>query len=128
MEFLNSWEKSNGSGKMTSGNIKKFLKILSPYAPFITEELWTSVLKEKESIHLSKWPEIDQKAVIKKAIKIPVQVNGKLRGVVSIESLDLEEKKIAELANKDSKIRRYLKDQDFDIIYVKGKILNFVTK
>ncbi|OGK31064.1 hypothetical protein A3F29_02205 [Candidatus Roizmanbacteria bacterium RIFCSPHIGHO2_12_FULL_33_9] len=128
MEFLNSWEKSNRSGKMTSGNIKKFLKILSPYAPFITEELWTSVLKEKESIHLSKWPEIDQKAVIKKAIKIPVQVNGKLRGVVSIESLDLEEKKIAELANKDSKIRRYLKDQDFDIIYVKGKILNFVTK
>ena len=67
-------------------------------------------------------------AVGKKAIKIPVQVNGKLRGVVSIESLDLEEKKIAELANKDSKIRRYLKDQDFDIIYVKGKILNFVTK
>src|SRR3989344_3162086 len=128
MEFLNSWEKSNRSGKMTSGNIKKFLKILSPYAPFITEELWTSVLKEKESIHLSKWPEIDQKAVIKKEIKIPVQVNGKLRGVVSIESLDLEEKKIAELANKDSKIRRYLKDQDFDIIYVKGKILNFVTK
>jgi len=128
MEFLNSWEKSNGSGKMTSGNIKKFLKILSPYAPFITEELWTSVLKEKESIHLSRWPEIDEKAIIKKEIKIPVQVNGKLRGVITVDREDLEKDEILELSKKDPRIQQYLENNKFDIIYVKGKILNFVTR
>src|SRR3989338_6968333 len=56
MEFINHWEKG---GALTKENIKKFLIILSPYAPFITEELWSEVFKEKKSIHNSNWPDID---------------------------------------------------------------------
>ncbi|MEX1052293.1 MAG: class I tRNA ligase family protein, partial [Patescibacteria group bacterium] len=125
MEFLNSWEKSKNGGQLTIENIKKFLKILSPYAPFITEELWSTVFKENKSIHLGKWPEVDESSMIKKDINIPVQVNGKLRGVITVEREDLEKEEIIKLSKKDPKIQQYLENKKVEVIYVKGKILNF---
>ena len=55
MEFINTWE---SNGKLSKENIKKFLIILSPFAPFITDELWQKQFNEKKSIHLEKWPSV----------------------------------------------------------------------
>jgi leucyl-tRNA synthetase len=60
------------------------LKLLAPFAPHVTEELWTS-LGNKESIHVSEWPIFDEKHVIDLQVRIVVQVNGKVRGSFAVE-------------------------------------------
>ena len=125
MEFLNSWEKG---GKLTKENIKKFLIILSPYAPFITEELWTTVFKEKKSIHLSEWPKMGKKNVLIKEINIPVQINGKLKTVLIIPVEKLNKDYVINQAKKDSNVLKYTQKGTINIIYIEGKVINFVVK
>ncbi len=120
MEFVNEWTNK----KLSEQNAKKFLKVLSPFAPFITEEIWQSVFEEKESIHLSTWP----KVVIKTTnlrIKIPIQVDGKVRDIITINK-EMSEKAVIEIAMNSQKIQKYLKNKKFKYIYIKNKIINFV--
>lgn len=99
------------------------LKILAPFAPHMTEELWHE-LGEKDSIHITPWPEFDESKIKDDKIKIAVQVNGKVRAEIEISPEDTEEfvKKIVfdEISSKiDIKeIKKF--------IYVKGKIVNIV--
>lgn len=125
MEFLNIWEKG---GRLTRENIKKFLIILSPYAPFITEELWETVFKEKKSIHLSNWPKFDKKHLLITDINIPIQVNGKLKAVLKIPNEKVNKDYIIDLAKKESNVTKFTQKGIVDIIYVERKVLNFVVK
>lgn len=123
MEFLNNWEK-NPEG-LSKENAKKFLQILAPFAPFITEEIWREVFGEKTSIHLSSWPKAE--AVEDEEIVIPVQVNGKVRGVIKVESQKSKVKSyIEEEALKLEKVKKYLEGKKYKMIYVEGKIVNFI--
>lgn len=124
MEFLNEWEKNpNGLSKE---NAKKFLQLLAPFAPFITEEIWREVFGEKRSIHLSTWPKGEK--VTDEEIIIPVQVNGKFRSTIRVKSENSTDKKYLERkAREDEKVKKYLVGKKYKVIYVPGKILNFVT-
>ena len=129
MEFLNEWEKTLGvrSYGLSGENAKKFLQILAPFAPFMTEEIWRNVFGEKESIHLSKWPTVSGE-IIEEEIILPVQINGKLRETLRVRSYELEEKeKIIEQALKSEKIKKYIAGKPKKIIYVPGKIINFIV-
>ena len=149
MELLNAWEaaveadqrrkvtrkdadprKSASSSAfnplLSIDHAKDFLKVLAPFAPFMTEEIWRSVLGEKTSIHLSQWPKVDEKALIGEEIKIPIQVNGKVRSVISVSLEQLAEKSVVEKAVKDEKVKKYVEGKKYKVIYVKGKILNLV--
>jgi len=132
MEFLNQWEKAN---TLSVENAKKFLKILAPFAPFITEEIWQSVFEEKQSIHLSDWPKIEEMETGDVEITIPVQVNGKVRGTIKVQSSTLRlhsgqeckvQNYVVEKALKDENIAKYLEGKKYKVIYVEGKILSFV--
>lgn len=125
MEFLNHWEKG---GALTIENIKKFLIILSPYAPFITEELWSEVFKEKNSIHISNWPELNKSNLIASNLLIPIQVNGKFKGVIKVPDGKLTKDYLVEQAKKDEKIIKFLKEGVTSVIYIEGKVINFVVK
>ncbi|MDA1316576.1 MAG: leucine--tRNA ligase [bacterium] len=106
---------------------KKFLKILSPFAPFMTEEIWRNQLGEKESIHTAPWPEVDESLLVESTITIPVQVNGKVRGRVVIGIGDDEESVVA-AAMQDETIIAFIPEKKYKkIIYVKGKILNIIV-
>lgn len=109
-------------------NAKVFLKLLAPFAPFITEEIWRNVFNEKESIHLSGWPEADRAAAKAGVVKIPVQVDGKVRAIIMINDQlsTLNQEKIVEIALKDPKVKKWVEGKKYKVIYVKGKILNFV--
>jgi len=154
MEFLNEWEKTcnmkhetcniknknmslrgsdpakRGSDEaipLTTDNAKKFLKILAPFAPFITEEIWRDVFNEKQSIHLSTWPKVEEIEMGDVEITIPVQVNGKLRGTVKIQNSEFRiQNLVVEKALKDENITKYLEGKKYRVIYVSGKILNIV--
>ncbi len=123
MEFMNHWDKSSGLSKE---NKKKFLKILAPFAPHMTEEIWRSKLGEKESIHLSDWPEVDKKALIVDALEIPVQVNGKVRAVVSVP-VSASEDMVVKKAVEEAKVKDLIAGKSYKTFYIKGKILNLVV-
>jgi leucyl-tRNA synthetase len=126
MEFLNIWEKSPSG--LTKDNAKKFLQVLAPFAPFMTEEIWHEIVGEKESIHLSSWPKVDKSLLVENEITIPVQVNGKVRGTVTVPADKADQKTVEELAVKLEKVKPYLEGNEYTVIYVKGKIMSFIVK
>jgi len=79
MIFLNAVDK-NGVGLR---QWETFLKLLAPFAPHIAEELWHE-LGHKASIHKEKWPKFDAKKLVEETTTVVVQVNGKVRGQISI--------------------------------------------
>lgn len=122
MEFINHWENK----KLTKENAQKFLKVLAPFAPFITEEIWHSVFGENDSIHRSSWPTVDSKQIIEAAIRIPVQVNGKVRAVIELASSEAPEHIVLQQALTNERIKKYIEGKKYKTIYRKGKVLNFV--
>ena len=129
MEFVNEWERIlNVKHLMLNvSEAKKFLQILAPFAPFLTEEIWREVFGEKTSIHLSSWPKAE--VVKEEEVVIPIQVNGKLRGTIKIQTSNLKsQNEIEKLALKEKKIKKYLEGKKYRFIYVEGKVGNFVIE
>ncbi len=114
-------------GCVTEDEFKTFLKLLNPFAPHISEELW-NIKKYDSQIALSKWPEYDEKLCVDDVIEIAVQVNGKLKCTITIAA-DADQQTAVDLANKDEKLAAELSGKQIvKTIYVKGKILNFVAR
>lgn len=123
MKLVNEFDSQDKVSKKDFGS---FLKILSPFAPHLTEELWEK-LGNKESIHISDWPEYDENELIEEVVSIAVQVNGKVRGTVDISPQSSEEEAV-ELAKKEADIAKWLENKEIKkIIYQPGKILSFVV-
>jgi len=122
MEFLNEV-----NDNLSLVDAKRFLKILSPFAPFMTEEIWRSQLGGKESIHTVSWPKVDESALQQSMVTIPIQVNGKVRGSIDI-SVDDSEEQVIQKALTVQKVHQYIADNSYKkAIYVSGKILNFIV-
>ncbi|HEY1956814.1 MAG TPA: leucine--tRNA ligase [Polyangiaceae bacterium] len=103
-----------------------FTLILSPFAPHLGEELWQR-LGHRESLAYAAWPSFDPALVVDDVIEIGVQVNGKARGTVRLPQGASQDVAVAE-ARKESKIATYLEGKTpKKIIYVPGKILNFIV-
>jgi leucyl-tRNA synthetase len=124
MKTLNILEQAP---ELTRAMIEKFLIILAPLAPHMTEELWQTVMKNKKSIHLEKWPKYDHKLAIQELVQMPVQVNGRMRGVVSVSPHALQDDAVF-AARADEGVARHLADKEIrKIIYIPGKMLNLVV-
>jgi leucyl-tRNA synthetase len=122
MILLNEIEKSE---TISGADMKSFLKLLAPFAPHITEELWSS-LGEAESIHLAPWPTFDQSKTVDTEFTIAVQINGKVRGSLVV-SRDESEESIKEKAFALPQIAKYLEGQDIKkVVYIAGKIISVV--
>ena len=122
MEFVNHFYESGLSNMYKKG----FVKILSPFAPHVGEELW-SVLGNSHSIFNESWPIVDKSKLEQSSISIAVQINGKVRTVISI---DKELGKDAALlkAKENNNIKKYLADKEIKKeIFIPGKIINFVV-
>ena len=122
MIFINTVNKENVFPKEYA---EGFIKLLSPVAPHISEELW-ELLGNKDTIAYATWPTYDEEKTIENIITLPIQFNGKLKATISI-SLDEDESSIKEKVHEaiDSKLdgKSIVKE-----IYVKNKIYNIVVK
>ncbi len=123
MELLNVFE-SVGKKDISKESAKNFLKLLSPYMPFLTEELW-EMLGGEFSIHIKEWPKYDEKGAEVKDAEIPVQVNGKIRGKIVVD-VNIEEEELKEKILNDDSLKNYVDGDIRKLIYVKGKIVNIV--
>ncbi len=102
-----------------------FLKILSPFAPHITEEIWHS-LGYKTLLVLEKWPAWDENLIKDEEVKIAVQVNGKVRAEIII-SMDAKEEDVKKQALADPAVLKYVAGKDVQkIIYIKNRLINIV--
>jgi leucyl-tRNA synthetase len=117
--------------ELSSDEVKTYLKLLAPFAPHMTEELWQELGFSEEglgfsSIHLQAWPEFDEKHLVSSSVVIPVQINGKRRGEIEVNTSELEDKGLVEAKAKES-VAKNLEGQTVKkVIYVPGKIVNFV--
>jgi len=127
MGFLNQAEKENW--KLEKKEKQTLVKLLAPFAPYLTEELWEEV-GGKGRVHWSAWPKVEEKYLRQEKVKIIVQVNGKLRGMVEIKSDKAKEQKQVEAqAKKDPKVAKYLKEKKIvKTIFVPSRLVNFVVK
>lgn len=102
-----------------------FLKLLSPFAPHVAEELWQARGHE-ESIQLEAWPVYDEKLLASQMITITVQVNGKVRGTLSaIPGTTAEQ--VEELARLQPTVAKYLEGVTVkNVIFVPDRLINFV--
>ena len=106
-------------------DFETFLKLLAPFAPHITEEIWHN-LGNKKSIHLERWPEYDSKKIQEEFAVIVVQINGKIRATLNIEN-NLEEKEVLSLALDLHDVKKWTIDKKIiKIIYVKNRLINIV--
>ena len=106
--------------------IETYLQLLAPFAPHITEELW-SQLGHQTSIHISEWPVHDEQYLLTDTITIAVQVNGKLRGQVAVAA-DATKDDILAQAKADAKVAAHLDGKEIKKeIYVPSKLVNLVV-
>ncbi len=103
------------------------LILLSPMVPHITEELWC-VMGHAESITTAKWPQADETLLKADEVKIAVQVNGRLRGEVTVPRSALQEDVLAAVRKNDA-VERHIKGKAIQkIVYVAGRLLNVVVQ
>jgi leucyl-tRNA synthetase len=103
-----------------------FVLLLSPLAPHMAEELWQK-LGHKESLAYHAWPVADPALLKADVLEIPVQVNGKVRGKVSVPA-EAQETEVIEIAKADGNVGKHLAGQTLKrAIYVRGRIVNFVV-
>ena len=123
MICLNEFEKS----AVSIDDFKSFLQLLAPFAPHVTEELW-SRLGESKSIHLSDWPTYNPKLLIEDEVTIGVQINGKVRAELTVAA-DATKDSIESAALAIPRIQEYLAGKTvIKVIVIHGKVINIVIQ
>ena len=122
MIFVNQAEKTG----LSLSSYKLFLKLLAPFAPHLTEEIWAS-LGHRSSIHIEAFPAADDNLLEEENITLSVQVNGKMRGTIVVAK-NADEDAVKLLALESTDIIRHLDGKSVTkVIYVKGRILKLLT-
>lgn len=122
MTFVNLAQEAGG---MTKESFKLFLRILVPFAPHVSNELHEK-FGGKGFVEEEEWPEANPEFLIDDTLTLAVQVNGKLRGNITVPA-DASEEVIVSVAKADENVQKFLTGEPKKTIYVKGKIINFVV-
>jgi len=131
---------------ITREELENFLLLLAPFAPFMAEELFQQFFgtsnfelristrnslnastQKFRSIHFQPWPKYDEKLVQTEEIQLIVQVNGKVRDIVSAKR-GISVSEAQTLALKSEKVQRHINSRSYKTIFVSDKLINFVLK
>lgn len=107
--------------------LQDLIIVLEPYAPHITEELWSLLGNEAGAISFAAYPKFNPDYLIESEFAYPVSVNGKMKMNLPL-ALDLDAKAVEEIVLANADIQRYLDGKAVKkLIFVKGKIINIVV-
>jgi len=124
MEFTNFFTKETVRPREA---MEKFVLLLSPFAPHLAEELW-QLLGHDKTLAYEQWPSVDEKWLKEDTIEIPVQINGKLRGKITVPA-GSDQAALEAAARSDPKIAELLAGKTIiKSIIVTGRLVNFVVK
>jgi leucyl-tRNA synthetase len=137
MELVNAlytYEEGVGSDPRPKGGTPFLIEVqrdlvllLAPFAPYLAHELW-EMLGEKGNLLKAPWPKYDPLLAKEDELEIPVQINGKLRSLITVPA-DTAEEQVLKHALIDEKIKSLLTGKQIvKRIYVAGKLVNFVVK
>ena len=121
MSLLNDFYKKNAINK---AEFRTLLILLNPVAPHITEELW-EIVGFDGYVYQSTWPEYDEAKLVQSTIEIALQINGKVKGTMSI---DKEASKDEVIAKAKETLGDKLTGTIVKEIYVPGRIVNIVQR
>lgn len=125
MEMVNAIYKSEKP--IAKKDMESFVKLLSPLAPFVAEELWEK-LGHTETITYAPWPTYDESLLVKNDMEIVVQILGKKRASL-IVPVDSTQDEILKSAQQEPRIQELLKGKEIiKVIYVPGRLMNIVIK
>lgn len=101
------------------------LRLLAPFAPFITEELWEK-MGNASSVHVAEWPLADESYLVENSFEYPISINGKVRSKLSF-NLDSDNTFMEEAVRNEAGLQKYLDGKEIKkVIIVKGRIINVV--
>ncbi len=124
MEFTNYFTRVEPRPKQA---MEQFVLLLSPFAPHIAEELW-QILGHAHTLAYEPWPQYDEALIREQTIEVPVQINGKLRGRITVPA-DADEQTHRQAAQNDPRIGQLLAGKTIvKAIVVPGRMVNFVIK
>ncbi len=131
MELVNELYKIKAADGYESSawrqTLETLLQLLAPFAPHISEELWSQLGKDG-SVHTSDWPSYDEQYVVQTSVTVVVQVNGKLRAQLEVTK-DTAEATIVGQARADTNVATYVDGkQVIKTIFVPNRLVNFVVK
>jgi leucyl-tRNA synthetase len=122
MILVNAMEKV----EITKADYEIILKLLAPFAPHMTEEIWANV-GNKKSIHLEKWPEYDEKKIVSNKVIIVVQINGKPRANFEMPA-GSNQSEIEKVAMGREDVAKWLMGKEVKKkVLIKEKILMIIT-
>jgi len=107
--------------------VEKLIVMLYPFAPHTAEELW-EMTGHEEFLAKQKWPEVDEEALKEDEVEIPVQVNGKVRAVVSVPA-EATQEEVKEIVLKEPKVQKAVEGKEvIKFIYRPKRIVNLVVR
>ncbi|PBE90231.1 leucine--tRNA ligase [Clostridioides difficile] len=131
MELINDMYKYKELDNINEAVIKEgvqtIVTIIAPFAPHLGEELWTMIGKEGSVFDIG-WPKYDEKALVKDEIEVVVQVNGKVRGKLTVNS-NISKDEMEKVALEDEKIKGLVEGKTIvKVVAVPKKLVNIVVK
>jgi leucyl-tRNA synthetase len=128
MEYVNELYKLRttlSGGETWKSALEVLVKLLAPFAPHISEELWEAIGQEG-SVHTSEWPAHDEKYLTSDTMTIVVQINGKVRDNIEVPAGSTEEDVVTAAKNSE-KVKTHLSGEPKKTIYVPNKLISFVV-
>ena len=108
--------------------ISALIKMLAPFVPHITEELWQGAIDANSSVHAQQWPEVDESALVVDSIEIVLQVNGKVRGRLTVPAAATKEE-LEKIALADENVQKFIGEAIVrKVVCVPGRLVNVVAK
>ena len=124
----------DAGGALGQEELQKYILLLAPFAPYLSEEAWnllngrTLYTDPSDSVHRQSWPSCDPTILEEEEISFIIQVNGKLRDMLSVHPSDAKNQTLVEeRARKSEKIQKHLSGKTvINTIFIPGKLINFV--
>lgn len=108
--------------------ISDLIKMMNPFVPHITEELWRGAIDANSSVHEQSWPECDEEALKVDNVEIVLQVNGKVRGRLTVPA-EATKEELEKIAMADANVQAHIGDATVrKVICVPGRLVNIVAK
>ncbi len=116
---------ATASGGLTADQLERFAIILSPFAPHLSEELWSKLGHDRSIAHAT-WPAVDESMLTESTVELPVQMQGKVRGRITVPA-DAEPAAVEQTALSDARIAEVVAGRPVKkVIVIPGRIVNII--